>query len=77
MKTVSYILMVLGVLVTFTGFVIFTNLKLVNPADSHPWSIYINGIRSFPWLQFTGGLFIALGVIFNIATWEQKKYRVR
>lgn len=76
MKKVSYMLIVLGVIICIIGFATFNNLKTVNAVDSHPWTININGIRSFPWVQFTGGLLIALGCIFNIATWKQKKYRV-
>ncbi|WP_316830090.1 hypothetical protein [Pedobacter aquatilis] len=76
MKKASYLLMILGVIISILGFATFTHLKAVNPVDSHPWTININGLRSFPWVQFTGGLLIALGLIFNVATWEQKSYRV-
>jgi len=73
MKKASYLLTALGILACVVGFFTFTDLKTINPVDSHPWTININGIRSFPWLEFTGGLLIALGGIFNVATWHQKK----
>lgn len=75
MKIASLILSVLGAACIIAGLLLFRNLNTVNPFDSHPWSIYINGIRSFPWPVFGGAVLLSLGVIFNMATWEQPKGR--
>ncbi|WP_090768380.1 hypothetical protein [Pedobacter soli] len=76
MKKTSYYLMVGGLVLLVAALLTGGQLNAVNPVDSHPWTININGIRSFAWPEFTGGLLIALGVIFNIATWQQKKSRI-
>ncbi len=75
MKITSIILSVLGAASIIAGLLLFRNLNTVNPFDSHPWAIYINGIRSFPWPVFGGAVLLSLGVIFNMATWEQPKGR--
>lgn len=76
MKNASYSMMIAGIIVLVIAFSTTGHLNSVNPVDSHPWTININGIRSFAWPEFCGGLLIALGGIFNIATWHQKKYRM-
>ncbi|MFC0513641.1 hypothetical protein ACFFGT_05495 [Mucilaginibacter angelicae] len=67
MKTASIILFVLGAAGVAAGLLLFRNLNTVNPFDSHPWTIYINGVRSFPWPVFGGGVLMGLGLIFNMA----------
>ncbi|MNI71518.1 hypothetical protein D3C87_403960 [compost metagenome] len=76
MKKTSYYLMAGGLVLLLVTLLTGGPLNAINPVDSHPWTININGIRSFPWPEFTGGLLIALGFIFNIATWHQKKSRI-
>ena len=75
MKTASIIFFVLGAVSVAAGLLLFRNLNTVNPFDSHPWTIYINGARSFPWPVFGGAVLLGLGAIFNMATWEQPKGR--
>jgi hypothetical protein len=75
MRKFSFVLMAVGVIIIIIGFLTFTNLNTVNAVDSHRWTIYINGIRSFPWPVFAGSVIVILGVIFNMATWEQPKGR--
>jgi len=75
MKTASIILFVLGAASIIAGFLFFRNLNTVNAFDSHPWTININGARSFPWPVFGGAVLMSLGLIFNMATWEQPKGR--
>jgi hypothetical protein len=75
MKTCSYILMVIGAIIITVGLLTFNHLNRVNAFDSHSWTININGIKSFPWPVFSGSVLIILGIIFNMATWEQPKGR--
>jgi hypothetical protein len=75
MKNFSYALMAIGTIIIIIGFLTFTNLKTVNAVDSHNWTIYINGAKSFPWPVFGGSVIAILGIIFNMATWEQPKGR--
>ncbi|MBB2149083.1 hypothetical protein [Pedobacter gandavensis] len=75
MKTTSKVLIVMGVIMTIIGLVVFRNLNYVNAVDGHDWAININGAKSFPWLTFTGGLFIVVGLLFNISSWKQKGKR--
>ncbi|WP_316846419.1 hypothetical protein [Pedobacter psychrodurus] len=76
MKKAIYCMMTAGLIVLVVALFTTGHLNSVNAVDSHPWTININGIHSFAWPEFCGGLLIALGGIFNIATWQQKKYRV-
>ncbi|ATP56279.1 hypothetical protein CPT03_07235 [Pedobacter ginsengisoli] len=75
MKTSSKILMVLGAIITIVGMLVFRNLQYVNAVDGHAWTININGINSFPWITFTGGLFIVIGIIFYISSLDSKGKR--
>lgn len=75
MKTASIILFILGAASMAAGLLLFRNLNTVNAFDSHAWTININGIKSFPWPVFGGGVLMSLGAIFNMATWEQPKGR--
>ena len=75
MKTSSKILIILGVVITIIGMFVFRNLQYVNAVDGHAWTININGINSFPWVTFTGGLLIVIGIIFYISSLTQKGKR--
>jgi hypothetical protein len=75
MKTSSKVLVALGIIITVIGMLIFRNLHYINAVDGHAWTININGINSFPWITFTGGLLIVIGIIFYIASLEQKGKR--
>lgn len=67
MKRTSIVLVVLGIVMTIAGLLMFRDLNSVNAVDGHARPIYINGIRSFPWLAFLGGVFIVVGVVFYVA----------
>jgi hypothetical protein len=71
MKKTSIWLMIGGVVIMIAGCLIFRNLNHVNAVDSHSWTINVNGIRSFPWLTYTGFIILMVGVCFNIASWKQ------
>jgi hypothetical protein len=68
MKTSSKILIVFGIIIVITGMLVFRDLHYVNAVDAHPWTININGINSFPWITFSGGVLIVIGIIFYIAS---------
>lgn len=67
--------MLIGITIIIIGFLTFTNLTTVNAVDSHNWTVNINGLKSFPWPVFAGSVIVILGIIFNMATWEQPKGR--
>lgn len=67
MKTASKVLIALGIIAIIVGQLTFRNLNYVNAVDAHAWTININGIYSFPWLAFLGGVFIVVGIIFYIS----------
>ncbi|WP_316749939.1 hypothetical protein [Pedobacter gandavensis] len=67
MKKTSIVLVVLGIVMTIAGVLMFRDLNYVNAVDGHARPIYINGAKSFPWLAFLGGVFIVVGVIFYIS----------
>lgn len=75
MKKSSIVLIIAGIAVMILGSFIFTNLNYVNAVDSHAWTININGIKSFPWVTFTGGVLFVVGIIFYISSQEQKGQR--
>jgi hypothetical protein len=75
MKKSSFVLMIAGIAMIIVGSFIFSNLSYINAVDAHPWSININGIKSFPWVTFTGGVLLVIGIIFNISSQEQKGRR--
>ncbi len=75
MKKTSIYFMIFGVLIMIIGCFIFQNLNHVNMVDSNPWTININGIRSFRWPIFTGFVLFMVGVIFNIASWPHPHHR--
>lgn len=75
MKTSSKVLIVLGIIIAIIGKLVFRNLHYVNAVDAHAWTININGMNSFPWIVFSGGVLIVIGIIFYIASWEQKGKR--
>lgn len=67
MKGTSIMLVILGIVMAIAGILMIQDLNYVNTVDGHTRPIYINGIRSFPWLAFLGGVFIVVGVVFYIA----------
>ncbi|MBB2149086.1 hypothetical protein [Pedobacter gandavensis] len=69
MKRTSIALVVLGMVMTIAGLLMFRDL---NAVDAHARPIYVNGMRSFPWLAFLGGVFIAVGVVFFISSGKNK-----
>jgi hypothetical protein len=73
MKKSSIWLMAIGIIGMVIGCLLFRNLNYDNAVDSHNWTININGIKSFPWLTFSGFVIFTIGIIFYIATWEQQK----
>jgi len=75
MKKSSIVLIVAGIAMIIVGSFIFNNLNYVNAVDSHAWTININGIKSFPWLTFTGGIFLVVGFVFNISSKKQEGHR--
>ena len=75
MKKSSYVLMIAGIAIIILGSFIFRNLSYINAVDAHAWSININGIKSFPWVSFSGGVLLVIGIIFNISSREQKGRR--
>lgn len=75
MKTSSKVLIVLGFIIVIVGKLVFRDLHYVNAVDAHAWTININGINSFPWITFSGGVLIIIGITFYIASWEQKGKR--
>jgi hypothetical protein len=75
MKKSSFILMIAGVAIIIVGSFVFRNLSYINAADAHKWSININGIKSFPWVTFSGGVLLVIGIIFNISSRKQKGRR--
>jgi len=76
MKKSSILLMIGGITLIILGTFIFRNLSYVNAVDSHAWTININGIKSFSWITFTGGVFLVIGVIFNISSQVKKGERI-
>lgn len=68
MKKTSFWFMTAGIIMMIAGCLIFRNLSHVNMVDSHTWTININGIRSFPWLTFTGGVIFIIGVLDKIGS---------
>lgn len=75
MKTSSKVLFVLGIVIVVAGMILFRNLNYVNAVDAHPWTININGLNSFPWLTFSGGVLVVIGIIFYIASLKEKGKR--
>ncbi|MGY0039383.1 hypothetical protein [Pedobacter sp. NJ-S-72] len=75
MKKSSIVLMIAGIVIMIVGSFIFGNLNYVNPVDAHVWTININGMESFPWVTFIGGLFFVLGIIFYISSKQEKGRR--
>lgn len=71
MKRTSVVLVVLGIVMTIAGILMIRDLSYLNSIDGHARPIYSNGIRSFPWLAFLGGVFIVVGVVFYIADVRQ------
>ncbi|RAJ26379.1 hypothetical protein LY11_03823 [Pedobacter cryoconitis] len=67
MKKMNVLLIIIGIVFIGAGFLTFTNLTTVNSVDSHAWTINLNGIKSFQWPAFTGGVLIVIGIIFHIA----------
>ncbi|MBB6499366.1 hypothetical protein HDF25_001507 [Pedobacter cryoconitis] len=76
MKKSGTVLMIGGIILLILGTFIFKNLNYVNSVDSHPWTININGIKSFSWITFSGGLFFVIGLIFNISSHVKKGERI-
>ncbi|MBB2146324.1 hypothetical protein GM921_12555 [Pedobacter sp. LMG 31464] len=74
MKKASIVLIVVGIVMAIVGSFIFNNLNYVNAVDAHAWSININGIRSFPWIGFLGGVLLVIGIIFNISAKGNKSH---
>lgn len=75
MKISSKVLILLGIIIAVIGKLMFRNLHYVSAVDAHAWTININGINSFPWITFSGSVLIVIGIIFYIASWEQKGRR--
>lgn len=75
MKTTSKVLIVMGIIIAILGLWVFRDLNHVNAVDGHDWTININGARSFPWVTFTGGILIVVGLIFYMSSWKQRGKR--
>lgn len=73
MRKTNMLLIIAGLIFIGAGFLAFTNLTTVNAVDSHAWTINVNGIRSFQWPGFTGGVLIVIGIIFHIADDEDHR----
>lgn len=65
-------IMALGAILMIAGCLIFTNLNHGNVVDSHTWTINVNGIRSFPWLTFSGFVLFVIGIIWEISSRKQR-----
>ena len=76
MKKTSIGLLIAGVVIMIAGCFIFGKLNVDNMVDSHPWTININGIKSFPWPVFTGFVVFMLGVVFYISADQPRGHRV-
>ena len=76
MKKSSVVLMTGGIALIILGSFIFKNLNYINAVDSHAWTININGIKSFSWITFTGGVLLVIGIIFNISSQVKKGERI-
>lgn len=72
MKRTSIALVVLGMVMTIAGLLVFRDLNAVNAVDAQVRPMYVNMMRSFPWLAFLGGVFIAVGVVFFISSSKNK-----
>ena len=77
MKKSEIFMIGLGLVMMVAGTLLFTNLKSVNAVDSHAWTINLNGIKSFPWLTFSGFVLFTIGIIFNIASKSSLKQASR
>lgn len=75
MKKSSIVLIVAGIAMMIVGSLIFNNLNHVNAVDSHVWTININGIKSFPWLTFSGGVLFVVGLIFYVSSQPYEGHR--
>ena len=64
--------MIAGIIIMIAGCLIFTNLNHVNMVDSNTWTININGIRSFPWLTYTGGVLFIIGILVKIGSVDNR-----
>jgi len=70
-KTGIY-LMVAAVVIIVAGRLAFQNLIYVNAVDSNTFTIYINGIKSFPWPDFIGFVMFMSGLVTVIAPPREK-----
>lgn len=76
MKKSAIVLIIAGIAMMIVGTFIFKDLNYVNAVDAHAWTININGIKSFPWVTFTGGVLLVIGLIFYISSWKQIGRRI-
>ncbi len=69
MKRVSIFFMVTGIVFMIVGCLIWPHLNASNAVDSDSGTVYINGIKSFRWPVFTGGIFFLIG-LFTTTVWN-------
>jgi hypothetical protein len=74
MKKFSYTFMAIGLILMIVGSLIWPHLNHVNMVDSNPWTIYINGYKSFRWPIFLGGVIFIIGIM-DMTTWDTPKGR--
>jgi hypothetical protein len=74
MKKFGITFMALGIIVMIVGCLIWPNLNHSNAVDSHSWTIYINGYKSFRWPVFLGGIIFVIGAL-DAVTWNTPKGR--
>ena len=74
MKKFGYSFMALGLIIMIIGLLIWPHLSHVNIVDSNPWTIYINGYKSFRWPVFIGGVIFVIGAL-DSTTWNTPKGR--
>lgn len=72
MKKFGISFMIAGAVIMIIGLLIWPNLNHVNMVDSNTWTININGIRSFRWPVFIGGIIFVIGAM-DITTWDVPK----
>ncbi|OCX53467.1 hypothetical protein BEL04_03965 [Mucilaginibacter sp. PPCGB 2223] len=70
-KTGIY-LMIAAVVIILIGRLTFQNLVYVNAVDSNTFTVYINGIKSFPWPDFIGLVMFMSGLVTVIAPPREK-----
>jgi predicted membrane protein len=75
MKKTGITFMIVGVAIIILQLVFYTHLNHNNVVDSRSQTIYINGIRSFMWPSFVGGVLFMIGIVTMMIKWEQPGHR--